>query len=222
MSSEQQAMLVKIRELSEERTQASIDHWLQFSNMGTWQFWVSVVALIFPLAVLLIYLDRRRTFEILFFGFVVHVLMNYLDAYGVANGLVEHPYIIIPGMPINLAINTALIPVLFMLTYQYCINQSRNVYFFGLIAAVFTGLVLGGLATATEFLHLFKGMNIWYIFVIDYLEFVLAYWLTSFFLKIGNQDLNRKEGNQAITSPRKRQIRYDFFRKKREAGGGAS
>lgn len=195
MGSEQQEMLDKVRELNVQRTNASIDHWLQFSNMSTWQFWVSVSLLILPLVVLLIYLDRRKTFEILFFGFAIHALMNYFDSYGVAKGAVEHPYILIPGMPINLAINTALIPVLFMFTYQFCINQRRNVYLFGMIAAIFTGLGLGGLATATGFLNLYKGMNIWFVFAIDYLEFVLAYWLTMFFIKIRKQD---SKGNETL------------------------
>src|SRR5690606_24625126 len=88
---EQRAMLDKIREGSIAHTEASMDHWLSYSHMGAWQFWVCVAALLLPLVVLLMRLDRRRTFQILFFGFVIHALMNYIDSYAVGNGSVVHP-----------------------------------------------------------------------------------------------------------------------------------
>jgi hypothetical protein len=101
-----------------------------------WHFWLNIVFLAGPLIVLLIWLDRQKIFLILFFGFAIHALMNYVDSVAVVKGLVIQPFPLTPIMNVNLSINTSFIPVTFMLTYQYCINRNKNVYIEGLVTSL--------------------------------------------------------------------------------------
>ncbi|WP_462409840.1 hypothetical protein [Neobacillus sp. Marseille-QA0830] len=104
----------------------------------------------------------------------------------VAKGVVTHVYPLLPTFNVNLSINTSVIPVIFMLAYQYGINKNRNLYLVGLAASIMTGLILAIISKSSGFLELHKWMKVWFVFLTDYLEFIMAYWLTSFFLWLSN------------------------------------
>ncbi|MCE4051133.1 hypothetical protein [Bacillus sp. Au-Bac7] len=181
MKLEQQQMVDKMREMTNKADAFHTEYWSKFADFQDWHFWLNIVFLVGPLIVLLIWLDRQWIFQILFFGFAIHAMMNYLDSIAVVKGLVTHPYPLMPLMNINLSINTSFIPVTFMLTYQYCINRKKNLYIGGLFASIGTGIVLGGFAQAIDYLQMYKWMNIWFVFVFDYLQFVTAVLLVKFF-----------------------------------------
>mgnify|MGYP001097830593 CR=1 FL=1 len=184
MKIEQQHMVDKMREMTSKGDAFHTEYWSKFADFQDWHFWLNIVFLAGPLIVLLIWLDRQKIFQILFFGFAIHALMNYLDSVAVVKGLVIHPFPLTPVMNVNLSINTSFIPVTFMLTYQYCINRKKNVYIRGLFASFGTGILLGGFAQAIDYLQLFKWMNIGFIFLFDYLQFVIAVLLVKFFLSL--------------------------------------
>lgn len=115
--------------------------------------------------------------------------MNYLDITSVLTGMVRHPYPIFPIAQINLSINTSLISVFFMLIYQFSEKRGvESVFIFGLLASACTGLCLGSVTEDLGILQFQKGMGIWILIVINYVEFLLAYGLTTFFLKFKDRD----------------------------------
>ncbi len=69
----------KIFEHKEELTDMLIKYWQQYSNMGTWYFWGNVSILLIPLIVLFFTIDKKRLFEIAFFGYTTHVVLTYID-----------------------------------------------------------------------------------------------------------------------------------------------
>jgi len=181
MTTSQNELINQFRELGKVVDNLSVDYWTEYASFNTWQFWLNLIFLFVPLLVLLKFIDRSQIFRILFFGFTIHVLMNYFDSIAVGKGFVFHPYPIFPLFDINLSVNTSFIPVTFMLFYQYGVNKKKNMYIVGLVAALFTGIILGSLDDAIDLLRVYKGTNIFFIFLVDYIEFLLAYWLTCFF-----------------------------------------
>jgi len=181
MANSQNELINQFRELGKVVDNLSVDYWTEYASFNTWQFWLNLIFLFVPLLVLLRFIDRSQIFRILFFGFTIHALMNYFDSIAVGKGFVFHPYPIFPLFDINLSVNTSFIPVTFMLFYQYGVNKKKNMYIVGLVAALFTGIILGSLDDAIDLLRVYKGTNIFFIFLVDYIEFLLAYWLTCFF-----------------------------------------
>ncbi|HWJ79907.1 MAG TPA: CBO0543 family protein [Niallia sp.] len=181
MTTSQNELINQFRELGKVVDNLSVDYWTEYASFNTWQFWLNLIFLFVPLLVLLRFIDRSQIFRILFFGFTIHALMNYFDSIAVGKGFVFHPYPIFPLFDINLSVNTSFIPVTFMLFYQYGVNKKKNMYIVGLVAALFTGIILGSLDDAIDLLRVYKGTNIFFIFLVDYIEFLLAYWLTCFF-----------------------------------------
>ena len=171
----------QFRQMGKLVDKLSSAYWNDYASFDTWQFWLNIVFLIGPLIVLLLFIDRNQIFRILFFGFTIHALMNYIDATVVAKGFVFHPYPLIPIIDINLSINTSLIPVTFMLFYQYGLNKKKNLYVVGFVAAICTGIILGTFADSVDILRLYRENNVFFVFLVDYIEFILAFWLTCFF-----------------------------------------
>jgi hypothetical protein len=115
----------EINQLSVKVSSLMHSYWHKYSDWGNWQFWVLLFFLVAPLIVLLIKLDRRRTLEILFFGYTVHMLWTYTDLILIRQGYIDHNYFLMPFLPQGLGITSSLIPVSFMLLYQYCMIQEK-------------------------------------------------------------------------------------------------
>lgn len=153
-------------------------YWSSFSSMGSWQFWVVFAFLVLPLILLYFKLDRRRVFEIFFFGLIVHLLWSYVDQGLASNNYFIHTYFLSPLYPSALSITASLLPVGFLLLYQHCTNTKKNFYLYTLfLAAAFSF----GFASAEEYVGLVEfrnGMNQFYLFVIDVIIVYIAYWFT--------------------------------------------
>lgn len=173
----------EINKLSERVTSLMNSYWHEHSDWGNWQFWFILLCLLVPLIVLLKKLDRSRTFEILFFGYTVHMLWTYTDLSLIRGGFIDHYYFLIPFLPQALGITASLIPVAFMLVYQYCLNHDKNFLIWSSgVSAVFAF----GLAPIEKVLglgSLFKGFTIVHLFFIDIIIAMVAYGMTKFFVK---------------------------------------
>ncbi|MDZ5472883.1 hypothetical protein SM124_14210 [Bacillus sp. 31A1R] len=158
-------------------------YWHQHSDWGNWQFWFILVFLLAPLLVLLLKLDRKRTFEILFFGYTVHMLWTYTDLSLIRQGFIDHYYFLFPFLPQGLGTTASFIPVSFMLVYQYCINHNKSFLIgaFGLSAVIAFGFA--PIEKALGIVSLVKGLTIVHIFFIDITIAMIAYGITKFFIK---------------------------------------
>ncbi|MUK88276.1 hypothetical protein GMD78_07720 [Ornithinibacillus sp. L9] len=174
----------EIYEKSRDLNSTLISYWQQYSFIDSWQFWFVLSLFIIPLVILYFALDRTRIFEILFFGYTVHILWTYVDTVLGSTTLFVHKYFLIPLLPFALSLSSALLPVGFLLIYQYCTNNNKNFYLFTiLISAIFAF----GFASLERYMGLVEfnnGMNQFYVFLIDIIIAVVAFWLTKFFLKL--------------------------------------
>lgn len=181
MDAEQSNHLNKLKESSKELGHNWIEYWQEYSNVDTWQFWINIIFLVLPLIILYFSLDRKRSFQIGFFGYSVHVLSTYIDAYSTRFSHWEYPFKAFPFLPISFGLDTSLIPVTYMLVYQWTINHKMNYYIVTtILAAIFAFLFKPLLATVnlfqlsngTSYLHLF----LWYL-----LGGILSKWITNLF-----------------------------------------
>lgn len=77
-----------------------------------------------------------------------------------------------------------MLPVAFMLLYQFCTNREKNFYIYTIILSLIFAYVFGSLSVATELLKMSKGMNLTYLFLIDLAVVFLALWATKLFCKM--------------------------------------
>ncbi|SET52781.1 hypothetical protein SAMN05421676_105193 [Salinibacillus kushneri] len=177
-----------IYDLNEKLNSTMFEYWKQYSYFDTWQFWYIVFLLVAPLIILYFSVDRSRIFEILFYGFSVNLLWTYADTIVGSTSFFVHHYFLIPLLPSALSLNSAVLPVGYMLVYQYCTNHKKN-YF--LYIAVLSAIFAFGFATLEEYMGLVsfnKGMNQFYVFLVDIGIVSIAYWLTRFVLRLRTSD----------------------------------
>jgi hypothetical protein len=173
----------EINKLSEKVSSLMNSYWQKYSDWGNWQFWVLLLCMLVPLIVLLIRLDRKRTFEILFFGYTVHMLWTYTDLILIRKGFIDHDYFLLPFLPQGLGITSSLLPVAFMLVYQFCINHDKNFFVFATGLSALVAFVFTPIERAAGLVSLVKGLTIVHFLFIDLFIAMAAYGLTKFFKK---------------------------------------
>src|SRR5699024_6153519 len=73
--------------------------------------------------------DKSKALLLGFFGLNYHVWFSYTNSIGVGLGLWEYPYHVIPFLP-SFSLDAALVPVCFMLLYQWTLNHNKNIYLY--------------------------------------------------------------------------------------------
>ncbi|HWO76539.1 MAG TPA: hypothetical protein VNM69_11690 [Bacillus sp. (in: firmicutes)] len=169
---------------SEELNSLIHSYWHQYSHFGTWQFWVVVSLLIIPLILLYFTVDRKRIFEIFFFGYTVHILWTYAGIALERYGYFVHTYFMSPVFPFSINMSASALPVGFLLVYQYCTNQNKNFYIYTLLISAFFAFGVTSIEQYIGLLEFRKGMNHLYIFLIDLVIVLTSYWFTRILLKI--------------------------------------
>ncbi|WP_052144891.1 hypothetical protein [Halalkalibacter okhensis] len=187
----QKEFINKVNEARLDTNLLSDEYWATYSDPTTWQFWYLIALLIIPLVALYVLLNRKRFFEILFYGYTLHVLFTYFDAYMSRYGFWEHPYMILPQYPFTLSINASLLPVAYLLLYQFCTQQGRNfhIWLIGASALIGIGFVeihrqMGVfiLYEKINILQLHEGLLNFYMFIGNYIMGSISYWFTKLFL----------------------------------------
>jgi len=174
----------KIYEVKNELNSLYNSYWNEYSNFETWQFWVIILLLVFPLILLYFTVDRKRIFELFFFGYTIHILWTYIDIALGGNAYLIHKYFLIPIFPNGTCITASVLPVGFLLIYQYCTNNKKNFYLYSLLLS---GLFAFGFASVEEYLGFVefrKGMNQFFLFLIDIGIVYTSYWFTKLILRL--------------------------------------
>jgi hypothetical protein len=208
LTTKQNTSLENVYNAQENLRNVSTNYWQQHSNMGTWGFWASIGILILPLVILYFLLDRKKAFRIGFFGFSVHVLFIYTDALGVMLALWNYPYRVLPIMPVHFGLDASLVPVTYMLVYQWIINHNKNPYLYLTGLSLFFAFIFKPLLSAVGLFDLSNGGNYFYLFLAYMIITLLSIWITNFFLY-----LQKEQG----TSPKDEFSTRTLFRKKEKA-----
>ncbi|RXT13681.1 CBO0543 family protein [Ammoniphilus sp. CFH 90114] len=111
-------LLWEIRELQDKIVLLDIERW-SFYAFRTWNWWLLVAFLIVPWMIWMKLLDKQRVMEILLFGMIIILLTVNLDSLGTQLGYWMYPVKLIPIIPKALPFDASVVPVAYMLIYQY-------------------------------------------------------------------------------------------------------
>jgi hypothetical protein len=174
-------LLNKINQLESQLSLAIQQYWREYSSFETWQFWFCALTLVIPFVAYYFLIDRKKIFVISFFGYTYHVFLSYVDAFMSRHNFWEYPYFLFPFLSSNIAIDASLIPVSYLLVYQYTVNKNKNFYLYGFILSFIFAFLFAGMLQWLGMFRLTNGMNNFYLFLVDYGLALIAFWLTSLF-----------------------------------------
>lgn len=190
----EQQLYYKIAEVKDHLSSLMREHWQLYSNTGTWFFWFNLATIIIPLIVLYFTIDRKRLFEIAFYGYSLHVLWLNIDLILTANNYFNHPHSLFYILPEGISVTSVLLPVVFMLLYQYCTNNGKSFYLYATAASALFAFGFGYFAESVDLLRMHKGMNLFYLSLIDVSAVFIAYWATNIFLIMKKQMPEKRQG----------------------------
>ncbi|WP_158736334.1 hypothetical protein [Alteribacillus sp. YIM 98480] len=179
----QEQLYNQIIEQKEKLNQLINEYWTSYSSFDTWYFWFNMVTVIIPLVILYFYIDKKKLFEICFFGYTAHMLWANVDNILSENNILVHPHTLTHLLPFGVTVTAVLFPVTFMLLYQHCTNRDKNFYMYAAVASLLFAYGFGGISYAVELLKMHKGMNFTYLFFIDIAVVFVSYWVTKLFCK---------------------------------------
>lgn len=182
MNAEQWKQFEQLKEVQEQLRTKGMDYWATYSNIDTWQFWVNVLMFIIPLVILYFFIDRKRAFLLGFFGYSHHIIAIYFDGFATRYVFWEYPYKFIPFLPNNIGLDTSLIPVVYILLYQWLLKNGKNYYLYAIIVSAIFSFVLKPILVTFDLVQLSKGTTFFHLFLVYLLGAVLAKWLTNVFI----------------------------------------
>ena len=103
----------------------------------TWQWWVLVALVLILWLIWWKIVDRKKIFEIMTYGFMVMVLSSLLDAIGVEYEFWEYHYQLLPLLDVFMTYNIAVIPVTYMVIYQYFQTWKSFIICHTVLSAIF-------------------------------------------------------------------------------------
>jgi hypothetical protein len=104
--------------LQERYATLAIENWLKYS-VFTWSWWFLVTFLIIPWVIFNKLLDRDRTLEIWSLGLVIIIITSFTDDLGSEIGAWIYPIKFVPIGLLAFPFDFSIVPVSFMLVYQY-------------------------------------------------------------------------------------------------------
>ncbi|RXI97774.1 hypothetical protein DS745_15515 [Anaerobacillus alkaliphilus] len=184
MGNAQLDALKNITEKTEQLSNLHLDYWQQYANIDTWGFKTVLLMFIAPLVLLYFTIDRKNILLIGFYGLNIHVWFSYINITGVRWGFFSYPFELIPFIPGNLALDAALIPVLFMLVYQWTIKHRKNFYLYSLALSAVLSFVFKPSLVYFELFQLHKGTNYLILFLLYCVIFLFSKLITNLFLRM--------------------------------------
>lgn len=179
-----QAYWKEINQTREQLHRLLQSYWSDYSGVGTWPFWLIFTFLIVPLVLLFFTVDRKRIFEIFFFGYTIHILWTYTYI-ALENAMYLSPrYFLTPFLPFALNITASVLPVGFLLLYQYCTNHNKNFYLYTILLSAIFAFGLASLEQWLGLLELHGGLRKFHLFLIDLIIVFITYGATRLLVRI--------------------------------------
>jgi hypothetical protein len=185
MDQDQFELYEKIQSLKEQISQIEMEYWSLYSGFHTFEFWVLLLLwFIAPLVVLYFFIDRRKMFLLGFYGFNIHVWFGYLDSAGDRVGFWGYPYELVPFLSGNISLEATLVPVAFMLVYQWTLNHHKNFYLYSFVLSLVLAFLFKPIIIAHHFFELNKGVTYFHLLLGYCLIFLFSKFITTIFLKM--------------------------------------
>ena len=171
----------KAVKLRKESTDAFLDYWRDHALYTSLEYWIMVAILIVPLIFLVFKIDKSKMFLIGFYGYSIHMLAAYIDLFAINGGKWNYPFPLLPSLP-SLSIDTSIVPVTFMLVYQWTLNHKKNFYVFSLLTAVFFSFIFKPILAELGMFRMYGNMNYFYLLIIYIFGFLTARLITNVFI----------------------------------------
>lgn len=173
----------KAVKLREESTKAFIDYWRDHTLYFSLEYWIMVALLVVPLIFLVFKIDKSKMFLIAFYGYSIHMLAAYIDLFAINSGKWNYPFPLLPSLP-SFSIDSSIVPVTFMLVYQWTLNHKKNFYVYSTITAVFFSFIFKPILVGLGLFRMYGNMNYFHLLIIYVLGFITAKMITNVFLWI--------------------------------------
>lgn len=155
-------------------TQMRIENWLG-EGLGSWRWWTLVILLIFPWFPWFKLAHKKQLSELTLFGLIVMILAITLDELGFELSLWNYPVDVIPLLPRLSSVDYAVVPVIYMLIYQYFPTWKSFFWTLAVVSAVFS-FVVEPIIAYLGFYVLIKWLHC-YSFIIYIIMGSLARWI---------------------------------------------
>jgi hypothetical protein len=167
--------------MREESTDLFIQIWKEYHLYTTLEYWMMASVLVVPLLILFFKIDKSKIFLIGFFGYSFHVVFAYIDLFGMNAGYWHYPFQLIPTLP-SLSIDASLVPVTFMLVYQWTINHKKNYYLYAFLTSGGFSFVFKPLLVELGLFRMYENKNYLHLLVGYIFVSLMAKFMTNVFL----------------------------------------
>jgi hypothetical protein len=110
------------------------------SVVFSYQWWILVGLTMIPYIVWWKVVDRKRFFEIATYGLLIMMLSGLLDAIGVETDAWDYKYDLVPLLDVFIVYDISVLPVSYMLIYQYFYTWQSFAIAHAVLAVVFAFL----------------------------------------------------------------------------------
>ncbi|MFB6468621.1 CBO0543 family protein [Cytobacillus sp. Hz8] len=146
--------------------------------------------LIVPLFILIWKIDKGKIFLICFFGYSVHMISFYISLLGVNMGMWNYPIQLVPLLP-SFSLDSSIVPVTFMLAYQWALNKKKNYYIVALAVSIFFSFIFEPILVKMEIFKLYNHITYLHRFILYIVISLVAKFMSNVFLWI------QKRGNMS-------------------------
>ncbi len=98
--------------------QLSFNEWIN-NDIFTFRWWILVLSLIVPWLIWYHLVDKGKLKEMLFYLLSTSGVAILLDEIGISLGMWAYPVKVIPILPRLITVNYSMVPIIFVLMYQY-------------------------------------------------------------------------------------------------------
>lgn len=181
----------QIVEMGKKGQVALNEYWKDFSLFYYFEYWLMVAFLIVPIIYILFKIDKKKIFEIGFYGYSVHMIFGYVDLFGRNMGFWNYPIPVIPVLP-GISLDSSFVPVTFMLVYQWTLNRKKNYYLYAILTSLVLSFGLKPVLVKLAVFRMYGNINYFHLLICYLIVIFSAKFLTDLFLW-----LKRKYGHYA-------------------------
>lgn len=183
MENERLSRFDQIVEMGKEGQKALNEYWWEFSLYTSFEYWLMVLFLVAPLILLLLKINKNKLFQILFYGYSIHMPFGYIDLYGRNMGYWNYPFPVIPVLP-GISLDSSLIPIIFIFVYQSSMTSNKKYYLYASITSVILSFVFKPMLVGLGLFKMYGAINYFHLFISYVSVFIFAKVITDFFLWI--------------------------------------
>lgn len=183
MEKERLSRFDEIVKMGKEGQEALNQYWLDYALYSSFEYWLMVSFLGFPLIFLILKINKEKLFQILFFGYSVHICFGYEDLFGRNMGFWNYPIPVIPSLP-GISLDSSLIPVIFIFVYQSTMSSNKKYYLYGTITAIILAFVFKPMLVGLGLFKMYGSIHYFHLFLSYVSVFIFAKLMTDLFIWI--------------------------------------